>query len=365
MIRAAAVGLVVVASGACALDATTEDPTGDRCTQDTECVDGTNACTIGHCAGGLCAHDPVPDGFSPPQIAGDCEVLACADGAEQRTADPTDADDANTCTVDSCENGVAEHMNLALAAVCFTGSAQGECDGMGACIVQCSDVDPCPIDPGQPCGDPMCDDENECVYPPLTGKPLATPEVPGDCLELWCAAGVLGTVSSDLDLPPDEPNECTTQACVTGAPNFPPVTVATPCGTGGTMFCNATGTCVTCLDDGHCGVAQECFVPTCAQPAGTCSNVPMGSGVACGTMDACNGAGTCVDCVDDTQCGELTPNVCQVRACVGNACQLAAMPDGSVCPTGVCKAATTTCVQCVTNAQCVSPATCQVNNTCA
>jgi hypothetical protein len=67
----------------------------------------------------------------PQQTRGDCLRLTCTpDGAEQTFADPTDVDDGNECTTDSC-NGTAPSHVPRTGSMCATGfcSAQGRCVG--------------------------------------------------------------------------------------------------------------------------------------------------------------------------------------------------------------------------------------------
>jgi hypothetical protein len=406
---------------ACVLDSTIQSSAVETCTEAKDCSDDDNACTVTKCESGVCKYPALPEGTPPPQIAGDCKLAECDGTVQKNTDDPTDVDDGNDCTADVCDGGQPSHPNAETGAPCFVGSAHGECDGMGTCVVECSTDLPCPIDPNQPCGDPVCDKQNKCKYTPRTGAPLvAVPDTMGDCLGGWCDAGVLGTIADDTDTPPDDGLECTVEGCNAGVPEHTPKTTGDACGAGGALFCDASGQCKGCLVDAHCGAPEECAVPTCAVAAGTCSDVPKSSGTPCSTGvcdgsgtcvacvapsdcplqpdpcltrtctsnmcgtgfstsgttcgammdDACNGAGTCVDCVDAGDCTELVVGECQVAQCnAANTCVVGSKPMLTPCTTGgtVCDGGGA-CVACLTGAQCAAtPATplCCPNHTCA
>ncbi len=88
--------------------------------------------------------------------------------------------------------------------------------------------------------------------------PLAT-QTPHDCKEDRCdGAGHIVTVSLDSDLPADDGNPCTTQACSNGSPGHPVSPDGTTCADGG-MRCDA-GQCVdapSCLGIKQAGAASD------------------------------------------------------------------------------------------------------------
>jgi hypothetical protein len=415
LLRGALFSALIVAGGACVLDSTVPAPTAQACSVATDCDDDANPCTLARCASGVCENAPLGDGTLPPQVAGDCKLVEC-DGADVLvTDDPDDANDGNDCTADECSASGASHPPLDAGAPCFVGPDRGSCDGAGACVVECSAMKPCPVDPTAPCSDPTCDKANTCKYVPRTGEPLApVPDPAGNCTKPWCSDGAPSTVADDLDLPADDLLECTIEGCNGGIPEHAPKTTNTACGTGGALYCDPAGACVECTGSAQCGTPTECATPTCT--AGTCADVPIGGGLACsggvcdgagacveclaptdctpladpcfvrtcasmlcgqtpagigtacgtGGVDACDGLGSCKDCLDAGDCTELTPGECQVASCdATNACVLAPKGSGTPCSTGVCDGAGL-CVACVLAADCpVATPFCCPNHTCA
>jgi hypothetical protein len=119
----------------------------------------------------------------------------------------------------------------------------------------------------------------------------------------------------------------------------------------GTQVCDTqTGTCVDCLVDGDCPVAN----PVC----NTATNKCVGCTV---TADCpfnkpiCNpGTNGCVQCVTSSDCGGATP-ICDQNTgtCVG--CKSSADCPSS---TPICNPANLFCVKCLGNSDCVAPQTC-------
>jgi len=396
---AVAFGVAAVALGAAScslvsgLDDLKFDESGAPCSADGQCDDG-NACTIDSCGPeGLCVHGSLSGVPSPTQKDGDCKKQVCQDGEPIDQNDEGDVeDDSNDCTVDSCNSGQSIHTKKQPGEACKTGGANGRCDALGACVVECSASVAC--DDQEPCTTDTCDlSTGVCTFTPLDGVPTpgVTP-VPGDCRANVCVAGKDTDVPDDTDLPNDT-HECTDDICNGGVPSNPLRAVGSFCN-GGASVCDAMGKCVACNVDTDCGgVIDDCQEPVCdnhvcktsytaantpvsMQTTGDCkevvcdgmggtkvnakntdlpvdgndctadlcnngvpshmnlaSNAPCGVG---GTL-VCNGNGQCVGCVNDTTCtspatcgggGMPTACGCTPKTCAQLGATCGAVPDG-------------------------------------
>src|SRR5262245_48862703 len=90
--------------------------------------DDDNPCTTDTCDKGFCAHQAVPDGDSPDQIAGDCVRITCAAGTKMPMNDDADVgSDDNDCTADACSKGTPTHTPKADNLPCTFADQQGTC----------------------------------------------------------------------------------------------------------------------------------------------------------------------------------------------------------------------------------------------
>ncbi len=119
-----------------------------------------------------------------------------------------------------------------------------------------------------------------------SGIPVSN-QVPGDCQSDVCdGSGGIMTIPDDFDVPAGT-NDCTTGACVNGAPSIVPLPVSTPCETNGGAICDGAGQCVVCVP----GNTQSCYTG----PAGT-----EGVGVCQAGTQTCLADGSGFDaCVDE------------------------------------------------------------------
>jgi hypothetical protein len=322
--------LVFAASG-CVLSAIGEGADVESCENDADCAADENVCTEAVCQRGSCVQQPVSDSVVPEQPAGDCEVITCREGREQRASDPSDEeDDDNDCTTDTCDGSATTHVPVEDGEVCFSGSTQGSCVA-GQCSVTCSDFDlsMCPGS-NDPCEQRGCKN-NECTLTPVNGPPvLDVMDDAGDCRQPFCTDGVLGEANDDGDAVEDD-NECTIDSCLDGVPQLELASEGTACSRpGGAGRCTAAGECVECLE-----------VSDCADPNARCENN------SCRTCDvdedcpdgfSCD-AGTCFSCTDRVKNGSETDIDCgnaACGACLGTPCGDEAECASGFCVDGVC-----------------------------
>ena len=124
-------------AGACAGETT-------ACESDADCDDG-NACTTTSCTDGICTVAAL-EGES-------CgEGLTCFDGVCAECVKNIHCNDGNECTFNACADGVCETNNKSAGFVC--GGGEGTCDGSGVCAAataectadeDCDDANPCTV----------------------------------------------------------------------------------------------------------------------------------------------------------------------------------------------------------------------------
>jgi hypothetical protein len=199
---------------------------------------------------------------------------------------PSNCDDQNDCTVDSCVAGACKNEPLAAGKACGTGRT---CDNNAVCV-RCRDT---AADKGQ---DEGCS----------AGAPVCT----GTGTAATCAG-----CTKDADC--DDGNECTTEKCTTGSCVVTPVAAGQACATG---VCNGTANaekCVACTDN---AVAPSKDLG-CSDAKPACD--PSGTGI-------------CYACVKDADCASDNLS-CTNETCANHLCTH--VPDDSKCtPSGdVCK----------------------------
>lgn len=171
----------------------------------------------------------------------------------------------------------------------------GGMGGSGGGPISCIMNETC--DDQNPCTTESCE-QGFCQFVVLDGVP--TPDVldvAGDCKKAMCTQGIDTLSPDDLDVPNDG-FECTTEACMNGAPIVANLDAGSPCGANMNLVCNGQGVCVGCNAPADCqGIDTVCQTRTCV--AGTCGvqNAPSGTFVdGAGSGDCrqteCNGAGS-------------------------------------------------------------------------
>jgi len=427
-------------AGNCADDLTQDGdcPVCQECGTGGSCVDQTagqdlkdecsqGACTTGNCDGaGAC-------GFEPSGT--DCGVCQACDGAGTCADDLSQDDDCALCR--ECGAGgncvfqpaSSDVKNECSQDACNTGSCDGagacgtypsgmdcgvcsECDGLGVCIDDLSQDADCPFcqecAAGGTCADQaagsdvkgecrnsdFCDGVETCNgagacqagTPPCT-DPLVCDEINDQCVGCLddedCGVCEQCVSSSCVAQPlgSDVKNECTQDACNTGACNGAGACGFEPDGTdcGLCLACDGSGACADdltqdadcplcqqCAAGGACAVQSagsdvkdECVADACntgvCDGSGACETRPAGTD--CGICRACNSTGVCIDdltqdgdCPLCEECGpggscqsqalgqdlknECTPDACNTGDCNGaGACGV--MPSGTDC--GTCR----------------------------
>jgi hypothetical protein len=120
---------------------------------------------------------------------------------------------------------------------------------MGSCV-GCVEATECPGQDDEcqarACVGGMCGVNNTPAGTPTGGQ------TPNDCQQNQCSGtGAIVSVADDADLPADEGNQCTDQACIGGAPTFSPSAAGTPCSQGGGTSCDGAGACVVAPQVDH------------------------------------------------------------------------------------------------------------------
>ncbi|HET6585046.1 MAG TPA: hypothetical protein VFG69_16430 [Nannocystaceae bacterium] len=325
--------------------------TGNGCSGDGDCVDA-DPCSLDTCDAGTCKHAPnlddpacsctgpadctelpadsecrtrtcvddvcglsFTDADTPvnetQQTAEDCRIVVC-DGAGNIHSIDDDTDvpiDGLECTTDECVDGSPRNSPLRSGTSC--GKA-GTCDGKGACI-GCSSPEDCGGETTF-CEAVTCEAEVCGIALTDFGTPLPE-QTDGDCQQLVCdGRGNSGSVADDTDLPPDDGNDCTSEACEDGVAVHPNLPSNTDCSGGGGSVCDGAGSCVECNSNAQCGGGDQCNVPACVN--NQCTLAPdtgasCNDGFFCTQTDTCNANGTCVGSGDpcpgadgDSDCSE-------------------------------------------------------------
>ena len=356
-------GSLCDSAGACVECLTAYDCGG----QDTDCQ--TISCVAGACGVDLTsAGTPVST-----QTLGDCENVVCDGHGDTATViDAADVpDDENPCTVDSCDAGVPTHANADAGTPC---GASGACDGSGHCV-GCTFPTDCPgVD--DECKTRTCI-SNACGFDFTPASSALANQTANDCKVRTCdGSGHLLILSDDSDVPLDDGDQCTAPGCDDKTPVFVPAAVDTTCTQDGGSYCDGAGQCVECTAASQCPpTTNECQVVACetnvcvvddrpagyvvpTQVEGDCrvnqcdgsgnviqaiansdvhedglectqdvcnagipANPPLAADTACAQNGGhyCDGAGACVECNTWSQCAGTSTD-CRTRACNAHLC---------------------------------------------
>ncbi|HVK70205.1 MAG TPA: lamin tail domain-containing protein, partial [Polyangium sp.] len=291
------------------------DPTNGP-VQNPVLVNDNDLCTTDAC-------DPVTGVSHTPVNINDndaCTTDAC-NPATGVSHTPVDIDDNNACTADACDPAIGvSHTNLPAGTGCGNGN---QCNDMGQCV-GCTTAADCP---GQvtECGAPVCN-AGVCgltFAPP--GTALST-QMPGDCAASVCdGTGGTTTAIDNTDLPGDDGNQCTLEACNNGMPSHPPQTAGTPCNQNGGTQCDAAGICV--------GPGPVAPTVTATTPADGALDVPVGSTIAVTFSTAMNPA-TLTAATDTGACtGSIQISTDDFATCLGFAAAAPTMSMGNTVAT--------------------------------
>jgi hypothetical protein len=230
-------------------------------------------------------------------------------------------------------NGSESSRWLAVAVVAMVFAACGGGGGGGVVDagtppMSCMTANECPA-PANPCEVAVCVGGvcGKSAAPAGTKVPDAT-QVKGDCKKISCGeGGAFATAADTTDLPADDGNACTTEACDGPNPTHPNTAAGTTCGVGDAGaggVCNGAGVCGECAPG-----SMDCSgnVPRTCEASGAWK-----PGTACPFV--CSGAGQCTgECVPGAKdCQGKQPRLCSAQGQWAN--------DGAscmnVCSAGAC-----------------------------
>jgi hypothetical protein len=330
------------------------------CNTASDCPGTDNACSTRTCVNSVCGRNNVANNVqTATQVPNDCRKTVC-DGMGNIVTqnDDTDlpVDDGNECTSQSCTAGSPTFPQRAVNSAC-TQNGGSFCNNAGACV-QCNAAAQCAGSDGE-CSTRTCVN-GTCGLTLTPSGTATTTQDTGDCRERQCAGdGGVISVALNTDLPADDGNSCTGQACVAGAPAFPPVPVDTACSQNGGTRCSATGTCVQCNTAAQCGTDTACQTRSCSA-AGACSvnNVAVDTVIAAQVPGdckeaRCNGTGGILQANLDTDVPAEDGNQCTAQSCSAGTPSFPAVSSGQTCnQNGGTLCSGTSCVQCRTSADC-------------
>jgi plastocyanin len=180
----------------------------------------------------------------------------------------------------------------------------GGCDKPSDCPSP-SEADPCMV--------PTCV-KGVCGVARAAADSKVADATPGDCQATVCdAKGKASSSVDDGDVPADDGNACTEEACNEGAPSHTPKASGTTCMQDGGNFCDAAGGCVECT------LANQCASNVCQD--GTCRAAVCGNGMLdTGETDTdcggdCGGCGPNQACLINGDCAGMD---CTASVCVAN-----------------------------------------------
>ncbi len=260
--------------------------------------------------------------------------------------------------------GVARLGALALVASVMLGGAACSLvagldkltfDDAARCTGPCDDLDPCTA------GD--CLTATGCHGAAAPDGP-APGDPTGNCQTIVCGSGVAKTANDDDDVPADDGNACTVEACTDGAPTH----TAKPDGDACTLglngvagVCDAGACAMKCGALTGCDDQNPCTVDACDPLKSICKGAPLDDGTPtpgavampgnCRTHRCVGGVDT--NAVDDEDLIP-SPNDCLAVTC--NAGEPSSLPEalGTMCTYGggqVCDGAGA-CVACNVTADC-------------
>jgi hypothetical protein len=320
-----------------------------------------------------------------------------------------------------CGGALPICVNGALGRVCVACNADSQCGDGIACTNDACTAGACVRTPVAPGGTGACTGGDVCTGAPTNmcvdcvSNTQCGGSTPVCNLLTNTCVGCVTSLSCSGSTPVCDPgtntcvgcvtavdcadgSECTTDTCTSNTCANTPRAAGTTC-VGG--VCNASGTCVVCVDDaadldtdtgctsasplclgGACqpcsdttagGVDLGCAAdaPACGATLGanscmTCEDSATGTGIDNGCAAAaplCTPGAlgpVCVGCVTATDCDDS--NVCTTEACVLSACEITGVPagtpllcaDDAVC-SGPDDVTPNTCVTCVSDAECADP----------
>ena len=224
-----------------------------------------------------------------------------------------------------------------------------------SCAAPCDDLDPCTE------GD--CLVHGACHGTPVANGPSATDPL-GNCQTVACAWGVAQITVDDTDVPEDDSDPCTDEACAEGTPSHPARPDGDPCVTkAGSVagVCKAGKCTAKCTQDLECDDQNPCTMEACDLLDSLCTSMPIEDGTQ--TPGAISMPGNChtrrclggvdINAPDDNDVG-ASMNDCITATCTNGELTLPPKPLATPCATSMgqlCDGAGT-CVACNVAADC-------------
>ena len=218
-------------------------------------------------------------------------------------------------------------------------------------------------DDKNPCTDGDCVINGACQGQPIADGPSAA-DPPGNCQTVACAAGVAKITIDDSDVPDDDGNSCTDEACTDGMPS--PTTRAdgaacTLADAPTAAVCDAGKCAAKCTASSGCDDHEPCTIDACDPVKSLCTATPLADGTPTPGVLPLAGdcrARVCVAGVDTDSPDDLdviaAANDCIVVTCTAGALSSPPKALGSTCTYGggqVCDGAGA-CVACNSTADC-------------
>ncbi|MFO0592891.1 MAG: DUF4215 domain-containing protein [Polyangiaceae bacterium] len=341
------------------------------CLGPADCPGEDTACRTRTCEAGACGFDDAPLGTPlPAQTAGDCKVVVCdgAGAAVTAVEDSDVPDDSNPCTDDICAAGEPSNPPSDSGSPCGGGGATLVCDGAGSCIGCVAPTDCLGSD--NECKHRTCENQVCGIAFTAANTPVAV-QIAGNCLKQVCnGTGVLAQVADDTDVPSDDGNACTDDACAQGSPIHPAKPTGAGCDDGNA--CTQTDTCkygsCTGGNPKSCPASDPCHDAGACDPAtGLCGSPMKPNGAPCDDGDACTQTDACAAGV----CTGGNPKTCTASdAChdagscdpATGACSNPVKADGASCDDGDLCTQTDACAAGVCTGS--DPKTCTASDAC-
>lgn len=303
-----------------------------ECCADVDCDDGIG-CTVDRCFLGACVAMADDGACANATVEMYCSLMGDCRAREPCPGDTAgECDDADNCTLDTCNGGLCSHGGCAEGTVCCPEFGCGEC----CTDSQCDDGDPCTVNTcnaGTCEQAPLCGDDDQCC-PDLAGSSATC----GQCC-----------TRDDCD---DEVG-CTLDACVQGQCANTPKPNVCPMG----QVCTPMG----CAEPQQCDNSDDCTSPDPCQTGACDMEMGICHFTGCQNDDLCcvDGCKECCgnpDCDDDNAC---TNDVCENGSCMHSnmncercdpelgcieCAEESHCNDGSDCTTDSCDLETHTCV---------------------
>jgi hypothetical protein len=255
------------------------------CISDEQCPGPPDSrCGYGRCEGGKCGLEIHISKAIPNQFPGDCKVNMCSlTGDVEVVTDPSDfPNDANPCTLDTCEGDVPKNIPLPDKSLC-PGESTGVCDG-GKCK-ECSDAiyaDICPS--GYFC------DWDQCIS---MASSCANAEWDDEETGINCGGSVCHPCG-----PEDEckiATDCTSGVCEDGECAYPSHEDGLKNGDENGIDCGYPGGPPNmCKDGDTCAVPNDCMSKVCY--LGLCLAPTCTDAIQNGTETGNDCGGGCVPC---------------------------------------------------------------------